>query len=63
MTDQTTNSERQVVRPVRRKVLKSSRWVQVSHAPYTLYLDCGHVIGSSRIGKTAGCRQCARSSK
>mgnify|MGYP001577332529 CR=1 FL=1 len=46
-------------RPPRRKVLRHSRFVGISHAPYTLYLQCGHVVGSSRIGKTHGCRQCA----
>lgn len=47
-------------RPPRRKVLHHSRFAQVSWAPYTLYLECGHVEGSSRVGKTHGCRQCVK---
>lgn len=47
----------------RRKVLGYSRWVNISWAPYALYLECGHIIGSSRIGKTAGCQYCEKTKK
>lgn len=53
-------SARKETRPPRRKVLRHTRFCQVTWQPYTLYLDCGHVVGSSRVGKTAGCRQCSR---
>lgn len=43
----------------RRKVLNHSLFVNISWHRYALYLTCGHVEGSSRVGKTHGCRQCA----